>query len=157
MGDGKINSAFEGGVQHGGSQRVAATIREISGIQIDHILYVDLAGFEGVVNALGGVEMCVPYPMVDPLTALDIPAGCQRLRRQDGARVRSDAATSRATPYPTSRGSAGSSSSSARSFRSCSRPASCCGFPRSSSRCCIRSWSTPDSVTRPSSPTSPGS
>ncbi len=77
IGDGKINSAFEGGIQGDGAQRVARTIREISGIQIDHILYVDLAGFEGVVNAVGGVEMCVPYPMVDPLTALDIPAGCQ--------------------------------------------------------------------------------
>lgn len=77
IGYGKINSAFVGGVEHGGAQRVARTVTALSGIRIDHILYVDLAGFEGVVNAMGGVQMCVPYPMVDPLTALDIPAGCQ--------------------------------------------------------------------------------
>jgi len=77
VGYGRINSAFSLGINHGGAQMVARTIRALTGIQIDHILYVDLAGFEGLVNALGGVQMCVPYPMQDPLTALDIPAGCQ--------------------------------------------------------------------------------
>jgi LCP family protein required for cell wall assembly len=73
----KINAAFAGGIDHGGAQLVARTVTALTGIRIDHVMYVDLAGFEGVVNALGGVDMCVPYPMVDPLTALDIPAGCQ--------------------------------------------------------------------------------
>jgi LCP family protein required for cell wall assembly len=77
MGEGKINSAFEGGVNGGGPQRVARTIRSISGMQIHHVLYVNLLGFQRVVDALGGVDMCVPYPMKDPLTLLDIPAGCQ--------------------------------------------------------------------------------
>ena len=77
MGEGKINSAFEGGVNGGGPQRVARTIRSISGMQIHHVLYVNLLGFQRVVDALGGVDMCVPYPMNDPLTLLDIPAGCQ--------------------------------------------------------------------------------
>ncbi len=77
MGSNKINAAFEGGIKGFGAQRVARTVTALTGIRIDHVLYVDLAGFEQVVNALGGVEMCVPYPMVDPLTQLDIPAGCQ--------------------------------------------------------------------------------
>jgi len=77
-GEGKINSAFEGGIEGGGAQRVARTIRDLTGLQVNHVLYVDLAGFQGLVDALGGVEMCVPYPMQDPLTGLDIPAGCQR-------------------------------------------------------------------------------
>src|SRR5262245_28261525 len=77
MGEGKINTAFEGGVNGGGPQRVARTIRSISGMQIHHVLYVNLLGFQRVVDALGGVDMCVPYPMKDPLTLLDIPAGCQ--------------------------------------------------------------------------------
>jgi anionic cell wall polymer biosynthesis LytR-Cps2A-Psr (LCP) family protein len=34
MGEGKINSAFEGGVNGGGAQRVARTLRSISGMQI---------------------------------------------------------------------------------------------------------------------------
>jgi len=73
----KINAAFSGGIDHGGAQMVARTVTALSGIRIDHILYVDLAGFEGLVNALGGVEMCVPYPMQDPLTGLNVQAGCQ--------------------------------------------------------------------------------
>ena len=77
VGEGKINSAFEGGVQHGGAQKVAATVHELTGMPIDHIMYVDLAGFQGLVDALGGVEMCVPFPMQDELTGLDIQSGCQ--------------------------------------------------------------------------------
>ncbi len=38
---------------------------------------VDLAGFKGVVDAMGGVPMCIDRPMYDELTGLDIPeAGC---------------------------------------------------------------------------------
>jgi len=76
-GGNRINAAFEGGIGGGGAQLVARTIRSITGLQINHVLYMDLAGFQGVVDALGGVEMCVPYPMQDPLTLLDIQAGCQ--------------------------------------------------------------------------------
>lgn len=82
VGMGKINSAFEGGIEGNGAYRVARTVRELTGMQIHHVLYVSLAGFQGLVDALGGVDMCVPYPMVDPLTALDIGAGCQTF---DGA------------------------------------------------------------------------
>ncbi|MFB3737615.1 MAG: LCP family protein [Candidatus Velamenicoccus archaeovorus] len=77
MGFDKINAAFSGGIAGNGAQRVARTVTGLTGLRIDHVMYVDLAGFQGVVNALGGVEMCVPYPMQDPLTGLDIQAGCQ--------------------------------------------------------------------------------
>jgi LCP family protein required for cell wall assembly len=77
VGEGKINSAFEGGIEHNGAQKVAATVHELTGMPIDHIMYVDLAGFQGLVDALGGVEMCVPFPMQDELTGLDIQSGCQ--------------------------------------------------------------------------------
>jgi len=73
----RINAAFEGGIEGGGAQLVAHTITSITGLRINHSLFVDLAGFQSVVDALGGVDMCVPYPMRDPLTQLDIKAGCQ--------------------------------------------------------------------------------
>ena len=82
QGEGKINSAFEGGIDGGGPEHVARTVKTLTGLRINHVLYVDLAGFQGLVDTLGGVDMCVPYPMVDPLTGLDIEAGCQRF---DGA------------------------------------------------------------------------
>ncbi len=78
LGYGRINSAFRGGIEGGGAQLVAHTVRNLTGLRINHVLYVDLAGFQGLVDALGGVDMCVPYPMRDELTGLDIPAGCQR-------------------------------------------------------------------------------
>jgi LCP family protein required for cell wall assembly len=73
----KINAAFDGGINGGGAQLVARTVTHLTGLPIHHVMYVSLAGFQGVVDALGGVDMCVPYPMQDILTGLDIPAGCQ--------------------------------------------------------------------------------
>ena len=60
-------------------------------LQINHVLYVDLAGFQGLVDALGGVDMCVPYPMQDPLTGARHPGRVPALRRRHRARVRADA------------------------------------------------------------------
>jgi LCP family protein required for cell wall assembly len=75
----RINSAFSGGLEGGGAQLVAKTVEEFSGLEINHVLYVDLAGFQGIVEALGGVTMCIPTAMTDPLTGLDVSAGCQTL------------------------------------------------------------------------------
>ena len=75
----KINAAFSGGLDGGGAQRVAKTVEQISGLKINHVLYVDLAGFQGIVDTLGGVDLCIPTAMTDPLTGLNVRAGCQRL------------------------------------------------------------------------------
>ncbi len=88
----KINSAFEGGLGGGGPELVAKTLYQLTGLKISHFLYVDLAGFQGVVDALGGVDMCIPAENVnspdgyitDPYTQLHIKPGCQRL---DGAQT----------------------------------------------------------------------
>lgn len=76
---GKINSAFAGGPQNGGAERVARTVSGVTGMRVNHVLYVNLAGFEGVVDAIGGVDMCFPTPLVDANAGLDLPAGCQHL------------------------------------------------------------------------------
>jgi len=86
-GEDKINASFEGGVDGGGPALVAATVHKLTGLKINHALYVDLAGFQGIVDTLGGVEMCIPAEnvntpdghIVDELTALDVRPGCQRL------------------------------------------------------------------------------
>lgn len=83
---GKINSAFSGGLKGGGPQRTAQTVANLTGVRIDHYLYVDLAGFRDIVDTLGGVEMCPPGYLADPetgrisdwWTGLDIAPGCQR-------------------------------------------------------------------------------
>lgn len=74
VGMGKITSAYEEG-----EYRVANVVHQLTDIPINGFLTVDLAGFEGVVRALGGVNICVDRPMVDSLAGLNIPAGCQHL------------------------------------------------------------------------------
>jgi LCP family protein required for cell wall assembly len=81
-GQGKINSSFIGG-----ARLVAQTITKLTDLKINHYLYVNLAGFEGVVDTLNGVQMCVPAEdvntpdgrIVDPLTGLNVKPGCQTL------------------------------------------------------------------------------
>jgi LCP family protein required for cell wall assembly len=78
----KINASYQGG-----PTLVAETIHRLTGLKINHYLYVNLAGFEGIVNTLGGVYMCVGAENVntsdgritDPLTGLDVKPGCQTL------------------------------------------------------------------------------
>ncbi|HET9672497.1 MAG TPA: LCP family protein, partial [Actinomycetota bacterium] len=75
----KINQSFAGGIERGGPERVAKTIHRLTGLTVNHYLYVDLLGFQQVVDTLGGVEMCIPFAVQDPLSALDLQAGCQTL------------------------------------------------------------------------------
>lgn len=75
-----FNSAFSKGDNPAAS--VACTIRTIeenADIQIDASIIIDFAGFEDLVDALGGVEVDVPHPMVSPNANLDLEAGIQRL------------------------------------------------------------------------------
>jgi LCP family protein required for cell wall assembly len=78
-GFGKINSAFEGGIDGGGPLLVAKTLHKLTGLRINHFLYVDLGGFQGVVDTLGGVQMCIPTDLYDINAGLDLKAGCQTL------------------------------------------------------------------------------
>lgn len=60
----KINSAFGYGSQNGrgwsgGFQLLAATITQLSGIRFNAGAIINFDGFRAVVNALGGVRMCV--------------------------------------------------------------------------------------------------
>jgi LCP family protein required for cell wall assembly len=65
----KINSAFAFGSQDGhgwggGFQLLAATITKLTGIHFNAGAIVNFDGFRAVVNALGGVRMCVDEKVV---------------------------------------------------------------------------------------------
>jgi LCP family protein required for cell wall assembly len=75
----RINTSFEGGLAGGGPLQVARTVHRLTGLKINHFLYADLLGFQRVVDTMGGVEMCIPFDVQDPLSALDLKAGCQTL------------------------------------------------------------------------------
>lgn len=70
---GMINSAFA----VGGPLCSWKTIEANTGIHIDHFVDVDFSGFKRVVDALGGVEICMPKAVDDPRANLSLPAGKQ--------------------------------------------------------------------------------
>ena len=75
----RINTA----VQVGGLSCLARTITDISGIGIDHTVEVSFGGFVEVVEAVGGVEVCLEQPIDDRDAGIDLPAGCQVLQGAD--------------------------------------------------------------------------
>ncbi len=77
----KINSAYGrgGGADGGGPELLVQTVEGATGLHIDHYLEIGFLGVVSVVDAVGGVDMCVPEAIKDPKAALDIKAGCQTL------------------------------------------------------------------------------
>jgi LCP family protein required for cell wall assembly len=71
----KINAAFA----VGGAPLLVQTVEQATGLRVDHYAEIGFAGFAGVVDALGGVNMCLAEPVSDPLAGIDLPAGCQDL------------------------------------------------------------------------------
>jgi anionic cell wall polymer biosynthesis LytR-Cps2A-Psr (LCP) family protein len=55
------------------------TVEIATGLRIDHYAQIGFGGFAGVVDTLGGIDVCVPKAIDDPLAGIDLPAGCQRL------------------------------------------------------------------------------
>lgn len=75
MGSHKINAAFN----DGGPQLLVQTIESLSGMRIDHYAEIGFGGFDRLVDAVGGVQMCLDRPLNDPKAGLKLPAGCQEL------------------------------------------------------------------------------
>jgi LCP family protein required for cell wall assembly len=71
----KLNSTFA----LGGPTMLVQTVEKITGVHIDHYAEIGFAGFAGLVDDVGGVQMCPTEPIDDPLAGLNIPAGCQVL------------------------------------------------------------------------------
>ena len=70
------------------ARAVADTLATLLELEVDHYALVDMAGFVGVVDALGGVELELSSPQLvrmspavegEPWRVFDLPAGAQRL------------------------------------------------------------------------------
>ncbi|WP_233266897.1 LCP family protein [Tomitella fengzijianii] len=59
--DVKLNSAYA----FGGPRCLVQVIQKLSGIKVNHFLGMDFAGFEAMVDTVGGVEVCTTRPLVD--------------------------------------------------------------------------------------------
>lgn len=77
-GGNKINAAFA----FGGPRLLAKTVQNATGLRIEHYMEIGFGGLVNVVNAVGGVRICLRGPIKDPASGLNLKAGCQNL---DGA------------------------------------------------------------------------
>src|SRR6266498_2495635 len=71
----KLNAAYA----FGGPKLLAQTVEGVSGIRIDHYMEIGFDGFASLVDAAGGVSMCIPKAMNDPKAGLRLNPGCQVL------------------------------------------------------------------------------
>jgi len=86
----KLNTSYS----FGGPKLTVDTIEHNTHVRIDHYIEVNFLGFVNIVNALGGVTVCTPTPIHDPVhrlptggfggSGLELAAGKSEL---DGARA----------------------------------------------------------------------
>lgn len=57
----KVNAAYA----YGGQTLAVRTVEQLSGVRIDHVASVDMAGFRELTDALGGVTLTVPEEVTD--------------------------------------------------------------------------------------------
>ncbi|GAA4969954.1 LCP family protein required for cell wall assembly [Nonomuraea thailandensis] len=66
-----INSAYNAG----GIACTISTIETLTGIRVNHYVEVDFSGFKSIVDALGGIEICLRTAVNDKASKLVLPAG----------------------------------------------------------------------------------
>ena len=76
----KLNAAYA----VGGPSLAVATVERSTGVRIDHYVEVDFLGFEELVNAVGGVDVCTSEPLRDFKAGLRLPAGTTRVDGETG-------------------------------------------------------------------------
>ncbi len=62
-------------LQIGGPTCLWKTVEQVTGIRIDHFIGIGMLGFVKVVDDLGGVNVCVPFDVNDPVSGLDLNSG----------------------------------------------------------------------------------
>jgi len=77
---GRFNTAFA----VGGRNCVIAAVKYLTGVPVNHFVEVNFLGFEAIVNALGGVDICTTHAISDPVrptgtgfvgSGLELPKG----------------------------------------------------------------------------------
>jgi LCP family protein required for cell wall assembly len=67
----QINETFA----NGGPGCLWKTIEHTTNIRLNHFAELNFTGFEHVINDLGGVRICLPFPINDPRSKLHLTAG----------------------------------------------------------------------------------
>jgi LCP family protein required for cell wall assembly len=71
----KINAAYA----YGGPKLLVQTIEQNTGIRVDDYVEIGMGGVAGIVDAVGGIEVCPKTNMDDKLAGLHIKKGCQEV------------------------------------------------------------------------------
>ena len=71
----KLNAAYS----RGGPDLLVQTIERNTGLHINHYAEIGFGGFVDIVDAVGGVRMCVDRDIKDEKSGLDLKKGCQIL------------------------------------------------------------------------------
>lgn len=71
--EGKFNSALP----RGGPDCVIKTVTKLTGVPIHHVAVIDFTGFSDMVDAVGGIKICLNEPVQDQWADADLPAGEQ--------------------------------------------------------------------------------
>jgi LCP family protein required for cell wall assembly len=67
----------------GGPACTIQQFEQLTDIRIDHFVVVDFAGFRDMVDAVDGVEVCIPEDIEDPAHGISIPAGTREIRGKE--------------------------------------------------------------------------
>jgi len=59
----------------GGPECVRHTVEQLTGIYLNNFIQLDFTGFVGVINDIGGVNVCVPFAIHDPVVDLGYGQG----------------------------------------------------------------------------------
>ncbi len=63
----------------GGAACMAAQVQAVTGVYVDHYIVVDFGGFKDMVDAVGGVEVCIPQDIDDDKHNIYLEAGTRKL------------------------------------------------------------------------------
>jgi LCP family protein required for cell wall assembly len=72
-GDTKLNQIYH----RSGAEALLATVRELTGVQVDHYVAVDMAAVGALATAVGGVPVCLNAAVSDQYSGAEFAAGQQ--------------------------------------------------------------------------------
>jgi LCP family protein required for cell wall assembly len=80
----EISAATDGAMWNdafniGGPACTIEQFEQLTHVPVDHFVVIDFAGFQSMVDAIGGVDVCIPHAVNDPIGHIQLPAGNHKL------------------------------------------------------------------------------
>jgi LCP family protein required for cell wall assembly len=80
----EISAATDGAMWNdafniGGPACTIEQFEQLTHVPVDHFVVIDFAGFQAMVDAIGGVDVCIPHAVNDPIGHITLPAGDHKL------------------------------------------------------------------------------